>query len=196
MDTLKQFIEDYNDGIISVYDLQRRLDFDDWVTSRQQKPISIDYIQLPLNPLDIILEKERLNNIKDVLLKLKKVLTDSQWKIMVLLSQGKTQKDIAEELEVTQPNISQKIYKIRKKISALGINLKEMLEKPSPTYEASSPKIMIRYPMDFARRKIVDGKIKCCLPEYIKYDCGFDNTVCCCCDREKCTRKLSNPIKE
>ena len=182
MDFLKQLIDDYNAGRVDLGQTLNRLEFDMW--KKDKAPIPEDYMKVPLDPLDIMLEKERTMQLEDMLDYLKKELDSTNWKILVKVARGERQEDIAADLGISQSRVSRRLQTIRKHSEGLD----ELLRKMSPVYTADSPKIKIRYPMDAAQ----ENRKHCEIPEYLAECFGDDFTRCCLCDN--CKRKRANGL--
>ena len=135
-DKLAEFIDDYNCGRVSLEDTMRRLDFDRW---KQDKiPLPQDYMELPRDPLDIVLEKERVSTLVEKIKWIKQNVSDELWQIFVMVGRGFTQEKIANALNVSQPTISRRLHSLR----SLD-NLYELLHKAERQYTAVHPKSTI-----------------------------------------------------
>lgn len=182
-DYLKQLVDDYNDGIVDLTDTLNRLEFLDW--KENKKPMPEDYAKVPLDPLDIIIEQERQEQLNDALAYLKAELSPQNWSIVVMIAEGKNYNEIGAALGITHQAVSKHMDTIRKSAGGLDV----LLRKEPPRYEAGTPKVKVTYPSDAAMR----GK-RCEMPEYLQ-GCfpdsnRYGNTICCYC--EKCKRKTAN----
>lgn len=180
VDYLEQLVKDYNDGVVDLTDTLNRLEFLDWKDNK--RPLPEDYVKVPRDPLDIIIEDERQQQLRDALMYLKEILSPQNWQIIVMISRGKNYNEIGDVLGITHQAVSKHIETIRKQAGGLD----KFLRKQSPHYEAGSPKVKVCYPMDAAKK----DKRRCEIPEYLKECFSDGHVVCCLCD--KCTRKTDN----
>ena len=177
VDYLRQLVEDYNAGRVTLGDTLNRLEFLDW--SENKKPLPDDYAKVPRDPADILVAKERQEALQGFLVKFRERLSDDNWRVIVMVSQGLTYEEIGKRLGISQPAVSKRLKTIRKYAEGLD----ELLRQDSPVYEAGSPVIKVAYPMDAA----MGNQRKCRVPEYLAESFGDDKTCCCYC--EKCKYK-------
>lgn len=137
-DKLAEFIDDYNCGRVSLEDTMRRLEFDRW--KQDKTPMPQDYLELPCDPLDIVLEKERVSTLIDTIRWLKQNVSDELWRIFVMVSRGFTQDRIADSLNISQPTVSRRLCTLRELTDG---NLHELLYKAERKYTAAHPKSQI-----------------------------------------------------
>lgn len=180
MDYLKQLVDDYTNGIVDLEGTLNRLDFLDWTDNK--KPLPQDYQREPRNPLDIIVENERLEGLCSEIVELKKKLSKENWAIVTMISKGYTTTKIGNILGISHQAVSKRIATIRR----IAEPLREYLVSEPSTFEASTPSVKIEYPMDAARK----NHRHCEMPEYLRECFHDDKTLCSYC--EKCTRKKDN----
>lgn len=179
-DYLRQLVEDYNAGRVTLGDTLNRLEFLAW--SEDKKPMPEDYMKAPRDPADILVENERSEALQGFLVKLKERLSEQNWTILVYISQGLTYTEIGERLGISQQAISKHIGTIRK----YAEGMQEFLHRDSPILEAGGPVVKVAYPMDAAMRFLS----RCQMPEYLKDSFRDTCTKCCLC--ENCRRKAVN----
>ena len=174
-DTIRQFIDDYNEGRIDVNDLQRRINYMDW---SQNKPAAmpIDYLESSEEPCEIIANRERSDELAEALRDLKTNLPEDDWKMFVMTAQGYTQEQIAEKLHCTRCSLMRHMQKI----ATVKPELRTLLKKYTPMYFADTPKDKMRYPMDIAKNTTdPDGRVRCHVPEYLRTQgCDSYCTLC------------------
>lgn len=184
-DTLAEFIKDYNDGIITIGDLQRRLSFDQW--KKDTRPLPADYIRVPRSPEEIYFTKlDRMKQI-DYLAKLKTKVSPVDWKIICMIACGFTQKKVAEKLGFAQSTICKHLYLLADTYPDLRAVLH--LCDDDIQLHTNEAKPGSSYPMDEAMHgRDENGRKKCFMPEYLaEQDC---KSLCLYC--ENCTRKRVN----
>lgn len=169
-DFLAETIADLNDGIITLAAAQSRLSFD--MAQRDKAPHIEDYIETPRDPLDIMLAKERKAKLDDAIAYLYEVLDKPLWTMLVLVSQGYTDDDLAEYFEITKNGVAYRLERIREYADGMQV----LLRIEPRQYTADTPKIKVRYPMDAAK-----AKKPCGIPEYLD-EAGVPS-VCTLCDR-------------
>ena len=179
-DYLKQLIDDYNDGIVDLSNTLNRLDFLDW--KENSKPLPEDYAKLPRDPLDIIIEAERHDELVAAMRRLREELSPDNWEILVMIADGKTQEQIGERFGISHQAIGKRIGTIRR--YAEGIY--EALHQQPIEYEAGSPTVKVEYPMDAMKK----NGTHCRIPEYLDERFPDCNVLCCLCN--KCQRKSMN----
>ena len=170
IDYLKQIIDDVNDGIISIETAQSRLNFD--MSQRDNAPHIEDYMEMPRDPLDIIVAAERKAKLDDALGYLKEVLKRDDWNMLVLVSKGYTDDALAEYFEITKNGVAYRLKRIRE----YADGIQSLLREEPRQYTATTPKIKVRYPMDAAK-----AKKPCGIPQYLD-EAGVPS-VCTLCDR-------------
>lgn len=180
VDYLRQLVEDYNDGKVTLGDTLNRLEFLDWAENK--KPLPEDYVKVPRNPADILVEEERAEALRKALIDLKDRLTEENWKVLVMVSQGKTTREIGEIMGICHQSVSDRLKTIRR----YAEGLQEFLHRDSPIYEAGSPVVKVAYPMDAAMKNLR----RCRMPDYLSECFGDTNTRCTMC--ENCRRKVDN----
>lgn len=184
IDTLAQFIKDYNDGIISLGDLQRRLSFDQW--KKDSRPLPFDYIKTPRSPEEIYFSKVNQQERMDYLSHLKEKLSEMDWKIICMIACGCKQSTIAEKLNVVQSTVSKHLSLL----ASTYPKLRDVLHLCDNDFaiESKPAKKSSSYPMDEAMHTVVDGKVVCRIPEYLReQNC---ESICLYC--ENCSRKRDN----
>lgn len=134
-DKLAEFIDDYNCGRVSLEDTMRRLEFDKW--KQDKSPLPQDYMELPLDPLDIVLEKERVSTLIKTVRWIKQNVSDELWQIFVMVARGFTQEKIADSLNISQPTVSRRLLTLRRLTDG---NLHELLYRLERQYTAIHPK--------------------------------------------------------
>ena len=177
IDYLRQLVEDYNAGRVTLGDTLNRLEFLDW--SENKKPLPDDYAKVPRDPADVLAEKEREEALENALIELRERLSDDNWTVIVMITQGKTYDEIGERLGISHQAVSKRLNTIRKYAEGLD----ELLRRDPPVYEAGSPVVKVAYPMDAA----MNNQRKCRVPEYLA--AAFDDDKTCCCYCEKCKYK-------
>ncbi|BAL85145.1 hypothetical protein SELR_pSRC300720 (plasmid) [Selenomonas ruminantium subsp. lactilytica TAM6421] len=177
VDYLRQLVEDYNAGRVTLGDTLNRLEFLDW--SENKKPLPEDYMKVPRDPADVLVEHEREKGLEDALVELRKRLSEDNWNIIVMISKGLTYEEIGKHLGISQQAVSKHLKTIRKYAEGLD----ELLRRDSPVYEAGSPVVKVAYPMDAAMK----NQRKCRIPAYLEEAFGDNETCCCYC--EKCKYK-------
>ena len=175
-DMLQQFLSDYDEGKITDTTLQRRLDFDMWKKDKLLLPV--DYMNMPLEPSEIVEEKERQGKLLRAMAVLRSRLSASDWKIVVMVSQGQSQEAIGKAMEMTQGNVSKRLKAIASR--AKTINLEELLRRPVKLQYARQPQVKLTYPVDYERKKK-----PCGIRKYLK-DCGCESACTLCARRCKC----------
>lgn len=118
-DKLAEFIADYNDKKISLYDLERRLSFDQWNTDKSIKPLLADYIRVPRNPLDILIEEETQLEKFRLLLQLRKRIGRIDWRIISLIAKGFQKQQVAKMVGHSPSYVTKRLNKVRKKLLTL-----------------------------------------------------------------------------
>lgn len=179
-DYLKQLIDDYNDGIVDLSNTLNRLDFLDW--KENSKPLPEDYAKLPRDPLDIIIEAERHDELMTALRRLREELSPDNWEILVMIADGKTQEKIGERFGISHQAIGKRIGTIRRYAESIY----EALHQQPVEYEAGSPTMKVEYPMDAMKK----NGTHCRIPEYLDERFPDSNVLCCLCN--KCQRKSMN----
>ena len=179
-DYLKQLIDDYNDGIVDLSNTLNRLDFLDW--KENSKPLPEDYAKLPRDPLDIIIEAERHDELMTALRQLREELSPDNWEILVMIADGKTQEKIGERFGISHQAIGKRIGTIRRYAESIY----EALHQQPVEYEAGSPTVKVEYPMDAMKK----NGTHCRIPEYLDERFPDSNVLCCLCN--KCQRKSMN----
>lgn len=179
-DYLKQLIDDYNDGIVDLSNTLNRLDFLDW--KENSKPLPEDYAKLPRDPLDIIIEAERHDELMTALRRLREELSPDNWEILVMIADGKTQEKIGERFGISHQAIGKRIGTIRRYAESIY----EALHQQPVEYEAGSPTVKVEYPMDAMKK----NGTHCRIPEYLDERFPDSNVLCCLCN--KCQRKSMN----
>ena len=169
-DYLKQIIDDVNSGVISIATAESRLSFD--MAQRDKAPHIEDYMELPRDPLDIIVAAERKEKLDDAIGYLKEVLDTPLWNMLVLVSQGYTNDDLAEYFGITKNGVAYRLERIRE----YADGMQGLLRIEPWQYTADTPKIKVRYPMDAAK-----AKKPCGIPEYLD-EAGVPS-VCTLCER-------------
>ena len=169
-DYLKQIIADVNDGVISIATAESRLSFD--MAQRDKAPHIEDYIETPRDPLDIMVAAERKAKLDDAIAYLYEVLDKPLWTMLVLVSQGYTDDDLAEYFEITKNGVAYRLERIRE----YADGIQSLLRIDPRQYTADTPKIKVRYPMDAAK-----AKKPCGIPQYLN-EAGVPS-VCTLCDR-------------
>lgn len=134
-DKLAEFIDDYNCGRVTVEDTFRRLDFERWKEDRA--PLPQDYIELPRDPLDIVLEKERVSTLIETIKWLKQNISDELWRIFCMVARGYTQERMAKALNISQPTVSRRLQTLRALTEG---NLHELLYRIEKQYTAVHPR--------------------------------------------------------
>ena len=86
IDYLRQLVEDYNAGRVTLGDTLNRLEFLDW--SENKKPLPDDYTKVPRDPADVLVEKEREKALENALVELRERLSDDNWTVIVMITQG------------------------------------------------------------------------------------------------------------
>lgn len=180
VDYLRQLVEDFNDGKVTLGDTLNRLEFLDWAENK--KPLPEDYIKVPRNPVDVLIEEERAEALRKALVDLKDRLSEDNWKVIVLVSKGWTEERIGKSLGISQQAVSKRLDTIRR----YAEGLQEFLHRDSPIYEAGSPVVKVAYPMDAAMKNLR----RCRMPDYLSECFGDTNTRCTMC--ENCRRKTDN----
>lgn len=181
MDYLAQLVDDYNAGKVDLDNTLNRLEFLDW--KENKSPLPNDYVKTPLDPADILVERERSKNLVSALRHLKETLSARDWRILVLTSKGWTQEKIAEKVGLSQRSVSRRLtVNIRSQCSGLD----EYLRRPAPVYEAGGARVKIAYPSDAAMK----NQRNCRMPEYLAESFGKTCVKCCFC--ETCRRKRDN----
>ena len=165
-DFLAETIADLNDGIITLATAQSRLNFD--MAQRDKAPHIEDYIETPRDPLDIMLAKERKAKLDDAIAYLYEVLDKPLWTMLVLVSQGYTDDDLAEYFGITKNGVAYRLERIRE----YADGMQDLLRIEPRQYTADTPKIKVRYPMDAAK-----AKKPCGIPEYLHH-----RAVCTLCE--------------
>ena len=173
LDFLAETISDLNDGIITLATAQSRLNFD--MSQRDNAPHIEDYMEMPRDPLDIIVAAERKAKLDDALVYLKEVLERDDWTMFVLVSQGYTDDDLAEYFGITKNGVAYRLERIRE----YADGMQGLLRIEPRQYTATTPKIKVRYPMDAAK-----AKKPCGIQEYLN-EAGVPS-VCTLCDRCNC----------
>ena len=177
VDYLRQLVEDFTAGRVTLGDTLNRLEFLDW--SENKKPLPEDYAKIPRDPADILVEKEREDALQKALVSLREQLSEDNWKVIVMVTKGMTYDEIGERMGITHQAVSKRLNTIRKYAEGLDV----LLRADSPIYEAGSPVVKVAYPMDAAMK----FQRKCKIPEYLAERFRDDKTVCSYC--EKCKRK-------
>jgi predicted DNA-binding protein (UPF0251 family) len=144
MDSLEKFIQQYNNGEISIEDLKRKLSFLDfkentsqvkkgtirWKKYKNETKIYIDSFEN-----DVIND----NYINKFILDLHRVLSDREFEILELYAIKRlTQTEISIVLGVTQQAISYKLKVIRKKCSKLAELYSNVIKQESKEYFSKS----------------------------------------------------------
>lgn len=184
IDTLAQFIKDYNDGVISLGDLQRRLSFDQW--KKDSRPLPSDYVRVPRSPEEIYFSKVNQQERIGYFAQLKRKLSPIDWKIICMIASGYKQTRIAEVLKIAQSTVSKHLNLLAqmypKLYDILHLCDDDFAVDTKPAKKSSS------YPMDEAMHTMVDGKVVCRVPEYLReHNC---ESLCLYC--ENCNRKRVN----
>lgn len=180
VDYLRQLVDDFNAGRVTLGDTMNRLEFLAW--AEDKKPLPQDYMRAPRDPADILVERERSHALEDYLVKLKEELSEQNWQIVVLVSKGFTYEQIGEKLGISRQAVAKHLVTIRNHAEGM----QELLRRDPPVYEAGSPVVKVAYPMDAAMRFLS----RCQVPDYLEKCFGDTNTRCCLC--ENCRRKAVN----
>lgn len=180
IDYLRQLVEDYNAGKVTLGDTLSRLEFLDWTENK--KPLPEDYRRAPRDPADILVEEERSNALESYLVKLKEELSEQNWTIVVMISKGYTQEEIGKKIGISQPAVIKHLATIRK----YSNGMQELLRRDPSKLEAGGPVVKVAYPMDAAMKNLR----KCRMPEYFAETFGDTCTHCTMC--ENCRRKVAN----
>lgn len=203
--------------------LQRKMDFyekrQDYLTWRHNAPLeesyatkNIEYIlkQHSATPEEILVEKERQQEIIDLLLYIRATVGEEEFKILWLyVVEGLTQQQIAEKCHTYKQNISRILKRILEKVQKkcdkhpdfCVVIWREHLFS-DPVKEAGSSKHKIDYPHEFLQAvnagghwqqgKYISGK-ECRIPEYLAEAFGDSETKCPICMEENgdyhCTRQ-------
>ena len=133
-DKLAEFIDDYNRGRVTIEDTFRRLDFERW--KEDKAPLPQDYIELPQDPLDIVLEKERVSTLMATVKWLKQNISDELWRIFCMAARGFTQEKMGRILNISQPTVSRRLQTLRTLTEG---NLHELLYRLEKQYTAVHP---------------------------------------------------------
>ena len=181
VDNLRQLVDDYNAGRVTLGDTMNRLSFQAW--AEDKKPLPEDYRRAPRDPADILIERERSEALEDYLVKLKEELSEKNWQIVVMVSKGFTQEEIGEKLGITQQMVSKRLANTIRKYAE---GMQELLRRGPPMLEAGGAVVKVAYPMDAAMKNLR----KCSMPEYFTKCFGDTNTRCTMC--ENCRRKVAN----
>lgn len=180
VDYLRQLVEDFNAGRVTLGDTLNRLEFMAW--AEDKKPLPEDYMRVPRDPAEVLIEEERAAALREALVNLREKLSEDNWNVLVMVSRGKTYEEIGESMGITHQAVSKRLTTIRK----YAEGLQAFLRKDSPIYEAGSPVVKVCYPMDAAMKNLR----KCRMPEYMAKCFGDSNTRCSYC--EKCRRTKDN----
>ncbi|SFB10384.1 RNA polymerase sigma factor [Selenomonas ruminantium] len=180
IDYLRQLVDDYNAGRVTLGDTLNRLNFLAW--AEDKKPLPEDYMKIPRDPAEILIEEERAIALREHLVNLRNKLSKENWKVLVMVVRGKTYAEIGDALGISHQAVSKRLLTIRK----YAEGLQEFLRRDSPIYEAGTPMVKVCYPMDAAMKNLR----KCRMPEYMA-EC-FDDTNTRCCYCEKCRRNKDN----
>ena len=183
VDYLRQLVEDFNGGRVTLGDTLNRLEFMAWAEDR--KPLPEDYMRIPRDPAEVLVEEERAAALQKALADLRQRLSQDNWRVLVMVARGRTYVEIGEVLGITHQAVSKRLDTIRK----YADGLQEVLHREPPLYEAGSPVVKVAYPMDAAMRNMR----KCRMPEYLEVCFGDGDTRCCFC--EKCKRGSRNDGK-
>lgn len=140
-DKLAEFIDDYNRGRVTIEDTFRRLDFERW--KEDKAPLPQDYIELPVDPLDIVLEKERVSTLIMRIKWLKQNISDELWQIFCMVARGFTQERMAKILNISQPTVSRRLQTLR---TVTGEDFHELLYRLEKQYTAVHPRSAILKP--------------------------------------------------
>lgn len=195
-DVLKEFIDDYNKGLITLIDLENRLSFNEWKESKvpyKEKPygsISEEtitkiqhnydcYVRMPKDPADIVEQKEISYERYKCILKLKGKIKEINWKELMLLVKGKTQEEIAKHLGITQSAVCKHLKSISDEATKLG--LRELLYDVHRTHNNITQKNCYSSAVDIAMAHRDGTKHVCVVPEYL-HECNCDS-VCLMCSR-------------
>ena len=179
-DYLRQLIDDYNDGVVDLSTTLNRLAFLDW--KENSKPLPDDYVKVPRDPLDILIEAERHDELMTALRRLREELSPDNWEILVMIADGKTQEKIGERFGISHQAIGKRIGTIRRYAESIY----EALHQQPVEYEAGSPTVKVEYPMDAMKK----NGTHCRIPEYLDERFPDCNVLCCLCN--KCQRKSMN----
>jgi hypothetical protein len=208
IDRLEQYLQDYNDGILSISTLTSRLSCDETAeiyaqtrkTTRVVSKLS-DYISPKLlNPQDIVCERERLQEVSEVVQRILTALPDGQREIFKLtIVDGRTQKEAGEILGCSHQNISKHFNKTMEFILDTFdlTSLRPMLLPASSTKEIGGAQYKVRYPSDWLSERSTGGHmgkrkwivdIHCEVDGYL--DDAFGDKLTCCAKCEHCVNKV------
>ncbi len=180
VDYLRQLVEDYNAGKVTLGDTMNRLEFLAW--AEDKKPLPQDYIREPRDPADILVERERSKTLEKYLVDLKERLSPENWKIVVMVSKGFTYEQIGEELGISRQAVAKHLLTVRRHAEGM----QELLRRDPSKLEAGHAMVKVAYPMDAAMRFLS----RCQMPEYLSESFGDTCTKCSMC--ENCRRKVAN----
>ena len=195
-DKLKEFVEDYNAGKISMIDLERRLQFEEWRSEKRSKKeclfgnmteetmsIMSDgydcYMRLPKNPADIVEQKEISIERYKSIAKLKTLLKKEDWKTLVLVIKGRSQQSIAKIQGITQSAVCKHLKRIAKVANSIG--MRELLDDVQVYHNQSKSGNEFSSAVDVAMAHKIGKRRVCMVPEYLK-ETGCES-ICLMCSR-------------
>ncbi|WP_371380732.1 RNA polymerase sigma factor [Sporomusa aerivorans] len=167
-------------------------------------------VMTAVTPEDVLLEKERMEEIAELLQLIKRNLSEKQFDILWLYSvEGWTQEEIAKKYETYHMKISRalkKTHEICAKIILDPTIVQELFRDPQSKLEAHSPETA-GYPYEMLQECNNGGEWKNCgrsgkrwvsksicrIPEYLQDSFGDLSTTCGLCTTDegdnKCARK-------
>lgn len=181
MDILKDLIDQYQKDIIPLERLQDELNFQLWreeanqgkkntlllskIKSRAYNDSIGKNIEI-LTPEEVLLEKERMSEILQMLKQVREIIGDRNFEILCMyVVENKKQKHIAKYFKIAQPrvatilsNICRKVKECKEKFPQYETILcKDNLLPEQSTLEAEPPETK-GYPFEFLQRISLDGK--------------------------------------
>lgn len=182
------------------------------------KPHLIDsYIEkMSVTPEDVLLEKERIESISELIDIIKQQLTNKEFDILwSSIIDGETHDSIAARYDISRVAITQQLKRTYSKCQKIILSLpngddyKELLQDRESILTAGAPESR-GYPHEFLQEVNIGGEFKtsksgrrkyisceqCQLPEYFQACFGDKETKCTLCtnefDENTCSRKKDN----
>ena len=200
MSKLKELLQDYHNGYLTTHALSRKLlamdkrdeTYGRTGDSRIRGKLK-DYLRQPMDPLDILVERESQAELLEVINEIAKELPQELLDVLFYgVIMGYTHDALCERLGVSSATIYRWYDRLHGELQKYRQELSELLERPESTLEAKAPRDFIRYASGFYK-EFYDGQVNrqgnyvthCRIERYLDEAFGDDKTCCGMC--EKCS---------
>lgn len=199
MSKLKELLQDYHNGYLSTHMLSRRLiamgKHDENCGFKRDSRIRgklKDYLRQPMDPLDILVERESQAELLEIINEIAKELPQELLDVLFYgVIMGYTHDALCERLGVSSATIYRWYDRLHEELQKYRQKLSELLERPESTLEAKAPRDFIRYASGFYK-EFYDGQVNrqgnyvthCRIERYLDEAFGDQKTCCGMC--EKC----------